>query len=139
MGRYDKTPWDRIPEDAKVEAIDSFDHFVRNDLLEVILQRIGHISYIPYTTALLVFLPLNFESFVDVLGCDFGPCSANAKAEGYANVPAFMTGMIFNWLWSCFLILPSTYALMLWGLSTSMGHMEKWPVADAVCCMAVVV
>jgi len=109
---------DRSVVEAKVKQfygdLEQFDYFVRTELKDAIEQNIGAITRMPYGTCVLAFLPLEFSSVVEVLGCYGEACAASAKMQHYPSLHAYMASQTMAWLTVIFMVFPVTYPLALW-------------------------
>jgi len=119
--------WAKVPPEAKAEALAAFDRFVQTKFKKSITNRIGEVTRVPYSLAILVFMPLNFASLANVLGCDNAPCKDAAVYEGYSgNVPEFMLTNGLSWGVGIFLVYPTAYPVMLMALHRTMSATKNW-------------
>ncbi|CAJ1443179.1 unnamed protein product [Effrenium voratum] len=61
----------RVSGDAE-EALDRFNAYIRGPLQAAVVESIGHEAHVPYYLCVVAFLPMNFYSLVNTLGCDSG-------------------------------------------------------------------
>lgn len=124
---YTKEQWCDVPQNFQMEAIERFNHFVREDFSASISKRVGLPTTMPYSAALTVFMPLNFSALCIILGCDGADCESSASVQGYSSVAQYMCANTFMWVVQIFLIFPTTYPVMLRCMQFCMGRIEtKW-------------
>lgn len=98
-------------------AIQRFEYFVQNAVRGAVERRVGRSGSMPWSRAAVVFMPLLFTSFVNVLGCDGQPCVDSYQAQGYNSVKDYFVVQILSWGLPLVLIFPTTYPVMLQGMS----------------------
>jgi len=111
------------PEDRE-EALDRFNAYIRGPLKAAVVKGIGHEAHVPYHLCVIAFLPMNFYSLVNTLGCDSGPCETSAKSAGFDSVEWYLGAQAIAWLLCLFLAFPLTHPILLRLISLAMSHSE---------------
>merc|ERR1719199_866244 len=92
---------------------------------DVMVGRIGLVTRMPYKISCLVFLPLIYMSSADVLYCDGEPCPESAKGQGFNSVTQYMMMNASGWALGIVFVIPTTYPVMLIGLSALLSNFSK--------------
>ena len=95
------------------KAFDRFNDYVRGPLQTAFVESIGHEAHVPYHLCVVAFLPMNFYSLVNTLGCDSGPCETSARSEGFASVEWYLGAQAFAWFVCLLLTFPLTHPVLL--------------------------
>eukprot|EP00747_Dinoflagellata_sp_TGD_P005714 gnl/TRDRNA2_/TRDRNA2_114755_c0_seq1.p1 gnl/TRDRNA2_/TRDRNA2_114755_c0~~gnl/TRDRNA2_/TRDRNA2_114755_c0_seq1.p1 ORF type:complete len:142 (-),score=10.24 gnl/TRDRNA2_/TRDRNA2_114755_c0_seq1:44-469(-) len=80
-----------------------------------------------------------FMSTADVIDCDNSPCPESAKAQGYSSVSQYMIVNSAMWAVGNLLVIPTTYTVMLSGLSRIQCCFSPSTCRTAVCLMWIAV
>ena len=102
----------RVSGDAE-EALDRFNAYIRGPLQAAVVESIGHEAHVPYYLCVVAFLPMNFYSLVNTLGCDSGPCETSARNAGFDSVESYLGTQALAWLLCLLLTFPLTHPVLL--------------------------
>ncbi|CAJ1329716.1 unnamed protein product [Effrenium voratum] len=126
----------RVSGDAE-EALDRFNAYIRGPLQAAVVESIGHEAHVPYYLCVVAFLPMNFYSLVNTLGCDSGPCETSARNAGFDSVESYLGTQALAWLLCLLLTFPLTHPVLLrcvrLAMSCTEGHHLK-TFLTALCC-----
>lgn len=120
------------------EALTRFDNFMQQDFKHQIAERVGVDDSLNYPLALLVLLPMLFDSIANVLGCDGMPCDVSSISEGYNSVRQYMITNSLCWTVGCLFIYPTTYPVMLGLIKMVTKYFTGWRrnVVGVLCSMS---
>jgi len=113
--------------------VERFNHFMNSTFRDAIVDRVGLVTALPYRISCLVFLPLIYYSGAVWIYCDGVACSDSAASQGYSSVTQYMLTVFFLGHVGNFLIFPTTYPVMLMGMSKIRSGCSCGFLSMAVC------
>ena len=119
---------DPVRRYRREQALDRFNAYVRGPLHDAVLDTVGNETHVPYHLCMVAFLPMNFYSLVNILGCDNGLCERSASEGGYPTVTSYMVTQVIAWFLCLLLTFPLTHPVLLrlmkFVMSCTDGHLQ---------------